>query len=173
MIYKIEPLFLGRCLVKSSKSVPCENLCEKCVALCCRYFALEIDKPTTRSEFDDLRWYLLHGDCAIYVDDGDWYLQVNQRCKALLPNNRCGIYERRPTICRSYTTDACDWQTDAYQYEHLFTSEEQLEAYACQYLADQQRRAKLRKAKAAGRNGRNGRTAGKSKNSKTTRKRNP
>src|SRR4029453_15484817 len=30
--------------------------CGSCIALCCRYLALEVDRPTTPRDFDDLRW---------------------------------------------------------------------------------------------------------------------
>jgi Fe-S-cluster containining protein len=124
-------------------------LCDRCVALCCRYFALEIEKPETRRDFEDLRWYLLHEDSQIFVEDGEWYLQINRKCRALLPDNRCGIYENRPAICREYTTNGCDWHADAYDYEHLFTEPEQIERYMHEYLAQKRkaRRAKTRRGK--------------------------
>ncbi|MEC7678378.1 MAG: hypothetical protein VX694_03850, partial [Planctomycetota bacterium] len=36
------------------------NLCEYCTAKCCHYFALAIDEPVNRRDFDFIRWYLLH-----------------------------------------------------------------------------------------------------------------
>ena len=45
-----------------------EVLCKYCTAKCCRYFALPIDTPTTWHDFDNLRWYLAHGRCAIFVE---------------------------------------------------------------------------------------------------------
>src|SRR6185436_10684314 len=123
-----------------------ESLCSQCVALCCRYYALQIDTPRTWRDFEDLRWYLLHEDSQIFVEDGDWYLQINRKCRALLPDNRCGIYENRPAICRGYTTKACDWHADAYSYDHMFTEPEQIQAFAKEYLkAKRRRKAKNRK----------------------------
>jgi Fe-S-cluster containining protein len=119
-----------------------QSLCEQCVALCCRYFAFEIDKPTTRRDFEDLRWYILHQDTIIFVEAGRWYVQVNRPCKALLPDNRCGVYETRPTICRAYTTKNCDWHGDDYEYEQLFTEQEQIATYAKEYLAKRRKRRK-------------------------------
>jgi Fe-S-cluster containining protein len=74
--------------------------CHDCSAKCCKYFALQIDKPTTPKEHDNIRWYLLHEHIAVWVQDGDWYLEVRTPCKHLLPDNRCGIYHTRPSICR-------------------------------------------------------------------------
>jgi Fe-S-cluster containining protein len=62
-----------------------------------------------------------------------------------LPDNRCGIYENRPAICRGYKTVGCDWHGDEYDYDHLFTEPEQIARYAKEYLA------KRRKRKAAAR----------------------
>jgi len=125
-----------------------ESLCEQCVGLCCRYYAFSIDKPKTARDFDDIRWYMLHGDAIVFVEDGDWYLQINSKCKALMPNNRCAIYENRPAICREYTTRGCDWHADEYDYEKLFTEPEQIERYAKEYLAKQRKRRAAAKKKA-------------------------
>ncbi len=123
------------------------SLCDRCVALCCRYFAFEIDRPRTRRDFDDIRWFLLHEDAAVFVEDGKWYLQVNRRCRALLPDNRCGIYESRPAICRAYTPRECDWHGDEYDYDKLFVDPEQIMAYAREYLAARRRRQAARRAR--------------------------
>ncbi|NLX13833.1 MAG: YkgJ family cysteine cluster protein [Phycisphaerales bacterium] len=122
-----------------------KNLCEQCAALCCRYFAFEIDKPRTKRDFDDLRWYLLHEDCIIFVEDGDWYVQINRPCKALRSDNRCGIYETRPAICRAYSTKGCDYHGDEYDYEQLFVEAEQIAEYAKQYLSKQRKRKAARR----------------------------
>ena len=50
---------------------PGEVLCEHCTAKCCRYFALPIETPTKRDDFNNIRWYLLHGRAAVFVEDGD------------------------------------------------------------------------------------------------------
>ena len=78
-----------------------ETLCDKCVALCCRYFALPLDNPKTAADFDHIRWYLVHENVIIFVEDKQWYLGVLNRCKHLMDDNRCGIYEDRPRICRA------------------------------------------------------------------------
>ncbi len=76
--------------------------CESCTALCCRYFALEIDAPGSADELEDIRWYLLHEGAWVWSDDGKWYLQVDRRCRFLGDDDRCTIYEARPRICREY-----------------------------------------------------------------------
>lgn len=127
-------------------------LCDKCSALCCRYFVLEIDKPESRRQFDDVRWYLVHEGTFVFIEKKKWYLGVYARCKHLLADNRCGIYEKRPQICRDYSTENCDYHGGDYGWEKLFSSAEQLEEYAKEKLAKiaaKKKREKEREARAA------------------------
>jgi uncharacterized protein len=105
-------------------------LCEVCAALCCRYVALPIDNPETAADYDNVRWYLMHENFVVFVEEEQWYIGIMNKCKFLQPDNRCGIYETRPRLCRKYTTDNCDYHGGEYNYSHLFTSCEQLEQYA-------------------------------------------
>lgn len=104
-------------------------LCEHCTAACCKYIALPIDKPTDKEDFDFIRWYLIHQNVSVFVEDGDWYISFQSTCRHLLPDNRCGIYETRPQICRDYTTDNCDYHSGDYGWEHHFTCAEHLDEY--------------------------------------------
>ncbi|MBQ9875432.1 MAG: YkgJ family cysteine cluster protein [Thermoguttaceae bacterium] len=106
-----------------------EKLCEYCNGKCCRYFALPIDVPTNYEEFDFVRWYLLHDRATVFVEDGNWFLMVQTVCKALRPDNRCAIYEKRPQICRDYTTERCEYE-DLFVFEKYFETPEQIEEYA-------------------------------------------
>lgn len=105
------------------------NLCEFCTAKCCHYFALSIDEPVNRRDFDFMRWYLLHDRATVFVDNEDWYLLVHTTCKHLRSDFRCGIYETRPQICRDYTTDECEFEDD-WCYEKYFETPEQIDEYA-------------------------------------------
>ncbi len=108
---------------------PGENLCTYCTGTCCRYFALPIETPTTRKDFDHMRWYMLHGRVSFFVDQGTWFLMVHNDCRELMPDNRCGIYQTRPQICRTYTTDNCEYD-DKTCYDQFFETPEQIEEYA-------------------------------------------
>ena len=108
---------------------PGENLCEYCTAKCCRYFALSIDRPRTETDFDFLRWYLLHDRASLFTEGETWYLLVHTVCKHLQDDHRCGIYETRPKICRTYTTAECEFD-DNYTYEQYFETPEQVAEYA-------------------------------------------
>jgi uncharacterized protein len=105
-----------------------ESLCDHCTAKCCRYFALPLDTPEARKDFDALRWFLLHQRTSIFVDDATWYLLVHTECRHLQPDQRCGIYETRPQICRDYSTKKCEYE-DEWTYDQYFETPEQLEEY--------------------------------------------
>jgi Fe-S-cluster containining protein len=104
-------------------------LCEHCTAACCRYLALPLDKPTTVRDFDDIRWYLLHEGISVFVEEGEWFVQIQTRCRHIRHDSRCGVYETRPRICREYEPVNCDYTTGAFGYDHLFTHPEQIVAY--------------------------------------------
>ena len=107
---------------------PGQSLCDHCTAKCCKYFAWPIEKPTARSDFDYMRWAMLHAQTTFFVEDGDWYVLVHTTCKHLQPDQRCGIYFTRPDICRAYSTDNCEFD-DHYVYEKYFETAEQMDEY--------------------------------------------
>lgn len=102
-----------------------ETLCDYCTGKCCRYFALPIDPPSEPKDYDFIRWYLLHDHAAVFVDDDSWYLLVQTVCKELQQDNRCGIYETRPQICRDYSTKNCEYE-EGTVYDRYFETPEQM-----------------------------------------------
>ncbi len=104
-------------------------LCEHCTAACCRYVAVPLDRPRTVRDYDDVRWYLMHQGVSVFVEDGDWYIQYQTRCKNLAADNRCEIYTTRPAICRDYEPGDCDYAGGAYGYDNLFTHPGQIDEY--------------------------------------------
>ena len=106
-----------------------EFICQKCAGLCCRYLALPIENPTTKNDYDDIRWYLAHEGISVFVEDGEWYINIASRCKYLTSENLCDIYETRPRICRGYKDGSCDYHSGDYGYELYFTSTEELDEY--------------------------------------------
>ena len=121
---------VGAPVKPSRRDVPAGKcLCDYCSAKCCRYFALPFDRPTTWKEFDQMRWFLLHERAAVFVEKGDWYVLVYNVCRHLRADNRCGIYETRPQICRDYSTRNCEYE-DSWVYDHYWELPEQVEEYA-------------------------------------------
>ena len=131
-------------------------LCEHCAAACCRYLALPIDKPKKQRDYDDIRWYLMHEGVTIFVEEGDWYIQYQTRCKNLGEDNRCMVYETRPGICRDYEPGSCDYSVASYGYDHFFTHPKQMEEHYFKKTGkrlglptppERRRKAKARKSK--------------------------
>jgi Fe-S-cluster containining protein len=121
--------------------------CHLCTALCCRYFALELDTPEDAADFDALRWYLLHGTSWLWVEDGDWYLQVDQPCRYLGNGNECTIYDKRPEICRDYglpekrehpDDPLCDYFAQAEHHDLEFRDIPEFDAYVEKFLAERE-----------------------------------
>lgn len=126
-------------LVKREDLKPGEVLCQFCSAKCCKYFALPIETPEEWEDFEYLRWYMIHGRVSIFVEDEIWYLMVHNTCDHLLADNRCGIYETRPKICRDYSTKNCEYDDDAC-YDKFFEAPQQIEEYAEAVLPPRKRR---------------------------------
>ncbi|MGC3967161.1 MAG: YkgJ family cysteine cluster protein [Pirellulales bacterium] len=108
--------------------LPGQSLCDHCTAKCCKYFAWPIERPSARSDFDYIRWAMLHSQTTFFVEDDDWYVLVHTTCKHLRPDNLCGIYETRPEICREYSTADCEFDSH-YVYEKYFETPEQVYEY--------------------------------------------
>ncbi len=104
-------------------------LCEHCTGLCCRYVALPIETPENRQDFDDIRWYLVHEGMSVFIEDGDWFLNIQSTCRHLQPDQRCRIYHTRPRICREYSVENCDYHSGDYGWEEHFTCPEHLDEY--------------------------------------------
>ena len=107
-----------------------KSQCDKCIGLCCRYFALPIETPEDKEDYDDIRWYLCHKDISVFVEEGDWYINIKNKCMNLsVKDNSCRIYSKRPKICRGYRHSDCDYVEGEYDYELHFTSARQMEEY--------------------------------------------
>ena len=111
------------------KQVPKDQvLCDYCTAKCCRYFALPVDAPEDFEDFEFIRWFLLHERAAIFREGKTWYLLVHNVCRHLQPDNRCGIYDTRPQVCRDYSTKDCEYEDD-WTYEFYLERPEQVGEY--------------------------------------------
>jgi Fe-S-cluster containining protein len=107
---------------------PDKVLCEYCTAKCCRYFALPMDEPETFEDYEYIRWFLLHDRAAVFKEKDTWYLLVFTECRHLQPDNRCGIYETRPHVCRDYSTKNCEYEDD-WTYDFYLERPEQVAEY--------------------------------------------
>ena len=105
-----------------------KNPCEGC-DLCCRHVAVEIDKPESKKEFDQIRWFLLHKDIWIFVDNDDsWNMQVNNKCEKL-KDTMCSYYEERPQICRDYSAVNCERNGDGDSFKIMWKALNEFEKW--------------------------------------------
>ncbi len=116
---------------KTKKTKKKSSPCIQCDALCCRYIAVEIDEPTTKQDFDNIRWYLLHKKVQVFTShDDDWYIETVTDCEWLGEDHRCLHYEDRPRLCRDHGSDEdilCEHVDSPYKL--LFKNIESFEAY--------------------------------------------
>ena len=104
-----------------------KNPCDGC-DLCCRHVAVEIDAPESDKEYDQIRWFLLHKDIWVFVDNDDsWNMQVNRPCEKLTSDGSCGYYEKRPQICRDYSASSCERNGDGESFKIMWRSLEEFE----------------------------------------------
>lgn len=116
-----------------------ESLCDRCASLCCKYITLEIDKPATKRQHDDVRWYLLHEGITLLIEKGRWLIKVPTRCAALNEDGLCSIYENRPKTCREYSTENCDYYTEYENWDTDYAEIESPEDYD-KYLQSRKRK---------------------------------
>ena len=95
-----------------------------CGARCCRYVTTTIQAPRATVDWDEIRWWLAHEGTMVTKDEDGWMLHVRVRCRHLLPDNRCGIYETRMATCEDYEADSCEFTGDPDYEVHLRCEED-------------------------------------------------
>jgi uncharacterized protein len=103
--------------------------CQTCESKCCRYFALQIDTPRAKDDFENIRWFLCHEDVAVFIEKKKWYLEIKTKCRYLTKNNLCGIYDKRPLICREHDNSTCEMAAGHFNHTHSFDSLEEFDRY--------------------------------------------
>lgn len=106
--------------------------CDACDAACCRYVATQIDTPTCKRDYDNIRWYLLHNAVNVFIDHDDaWYLEFETDCSRLDAQGRCTTYEQRPRLCARHGEDGtdCEFHGASAPYKRIFRTAAEFEAY--------------------------------------------
>lgn len=94
--------------------IPPEQKCSFCKgSTCCTYFTHQIKTPRGVEDFDLLLWQISHFNTQVYKDSDGWFLLVNNRCGHLQPDGRCGIYDKRPQVCRDHSHEDCEFDGPA------------------------------------------------------------
>ena len=121
--------------------LPKGNPCEGCDH-CCRYIAIEIDRPRTKRDFDNIRWYLLHRNVSVMIDwEGSWLVQFDTPCE-WLKEGKCSHYALRPDMCREYDPAECERYCSTPAEKILLRDENDLE----KFLEERESRRRQRSA---------------------------
>ena len=115
--------------MKNEKAPPA---CIVCGGSCCRYVAIEIDRPTTKTQYDHVRWYLLHENVNVFIEhDNKWYVEFRSPCEKLDDNGLCSIHKSktRPRICKTHGEEegSCEYYDSPYKI--YFSTAKQFETY--------------------------------------------
>lgn len=110
-----------------------ENKCTHCRggSTCCTYLTQQIDTPRSMEDFDLLMWQISHFNTQFYKDSDGWFLLINNRCRHLHDDGRCGIYATRPQVCRDHSNDDCEFDGPAghADFDLYFPDYESLDNY--------------------------------------------
>jgi len=90
---------------------------------CCRYVTVKLATPRGRLDFDEIRWFLLHENVFVFIDDDGWHVEFHTACRHL-DGWRCGAYESRPRVCSDYTVDQCERYGEGDPFIHYFRTEQ-------------------------------------------------
>lgn len=103
--------------------------CKQC-GTCCRQVSVAMDTPEDKEDWDELIWMLHHENINVYLDnEDDWCVEFRTPCKHLMEDNRCGIYENRPNLCREHSAEECEMHGEGETYKLMFRSAEELMKY--------------------------------------------
>lgn len=105
--------------------------CDLCTnSTCCTYVTQQIDTPKSKYDFEILLWQVSHKGVGAYKDEDGWFVMYDAPCTHLEMDGRCGIYEDRPTICRTHKNDFCEYDAPAEDgFELYFPDYSSLLAY--------------------------------------------
>lgn len=104
--------------------------CADCGGRCCRYIAIQIDKPSTKKDYDYIRWYLAHRDVNVFVDhERNWFVEFRTPCEFQDVDKKCMIYNKRPNICRGHGNGEGECEYYDTPYSAYFSDLEEFEKY--------------------------------------------
>jgi hypothetical protein len=86
-----------------------------------------ITKPRTKTEINDVKWYLHYDKVDICIRQNRWYIVVKSKCIYLDRNNRCKKYKERSDRCRRHNPPDCE--KFATWYDTRLTTPEEFEEY--------------------------------------------
>jgi len=106
-----------------------EHECAECIS-CCTYINIIVENPKKAGDIDSFLWYIYHDRCEAYLDnDGDWSVLFRLSCANLNDWGLCGIYDRRPSICKKFSVKNCHGNDMAGTVRQSFKTERTLMRY--------------------------------------------
>ena len=113
-------------MLKKNRNI--KNAClEQCNAICCNDLAVQIYKPVTKAEKEDLRWHLFFEGVKVYIKHRKWHLLIHSQCRYLSEDNLCTIYDDRPERCRKHNHPHCELEGKF--YDIMIETPEQFDEY--------------------------------------------
>ncbi len=105
--------------------------CDRCVqSKCCQYITISIETPRSIRDFDTLLWQVSHDNIHLYKDDSGWTMTCFGRCEHLSATGLCGIYDKRPFVCREHSASDCEFELPIdYGCDLYFSNYQQLDDY--------------------------------------------
>lgn len=86
-----------------------ESCPEACGAMCCRYVTTKIDAPRTKTDWDEIYWFLCHENVEVFIEARKWYVLFASPCRNLDGKSRCVAYAVRPHVCRGHKEENCEY----------------------------------------------------------------
>ena len=105
--------------------------CANCGAMCCRHLIMTIAAPVTKKDIESLKWQLHFEAVKIFIQDKQWHMLVESKCRYLGADERCTQYAKRPKICRKHKPPRCEYH--GFFYDTIFSFPQDLE----KFFADQ------------------------------------
>jgi len=115
---------MGKGAKKEAASCP-----EACQAMCCRYVTTKIDAPRTKTDWDEIYWFLCHEHVEVFIEARKWYLLFDTPCRGLDTRSRCVIYSTRPYVCREHSSENCEYWGEEDHDKVTLRSPEDLKKY--------------------------------------------
>jgi hypothetical protein len=104
--------------------------CFECNQECCKSVIVEIDKPETHEDWEDVKWQVAHHNVRVLLDnEDDWCIEFLTECDMMDENGKCKIYNRRPIMCRNHHPDTCIINGEGDYHQILFTCIKDVEDY--------------------------------------------
>jgi Fe-S-cluster containining protein len=89
-----------------------------------------MDKPTNKTDYDNIRWYLLHENVNVFIDhEGRWYAEFRAPCLVQNEDNSCRAYSERPEICKGHGGAEGECEFYDYPYREYFSTENEFLRY--------------------------------------------